>query len=259
MSSFLLPKTVIKQIDKYRKHCLWRGSDISSKKPSKAAWPLVCLPKPEGGLGVLNLTVQNESLLLKHLHKFYNRAPIPWVQLVWTKYYSRHRLPVGGVTFRGSFWWRDILKLIDQFKGIAMVSVRDGKSCFLWHDLWDGTICSQAFPELFSFAKNQYISVSLAATDTPFHVQFHLPLPPEAYAQYLQLNDMVQSIQFQHDSDVWTYIWRSSAFSSRKAYKQLIGHRHIHQSFFWLWKSSCQNKRKKIANPTGQIKYKSSP
>jgi len=134
--------------------------------------------------------------LLKHLHKFYNRAPIPWVQLVWTKYYSRHRLPVAGVTFRGSFWWRDILKLIDQFKGIVMVSVRDGKSCFLWHDLWDGTICSKAFLELFSFAKNQYISVSLVAIDTPFHDQFHLPLPPEAYAQYLQLNDMVQSIQF---------------------------------------------------------------
>jgi hypothetical protein len=146
MSSFLLPKTVIKQIDKCRKHCLCKGSDISSKKPSKAAWPLVCLPKPEGGLGVLNLSVQNESLLLKHLHKFYNRAPIPWVQLVWTRYYSRNKLPVTGVTFRGSFWWRDILKLTDQFKGIAMVSVRDGKSCFLWHDLWDGRICSQAFP-----------------------------------------------------------------------------------------------------------------
>ena len=76
-----------------------------------------------------------------------------------------------------------------------MVSVRDGKSCFLWHDLWDGTICSQAFLELFSLAK-KYILVSLAATDTPFHDQFHLPLPLEAYAQYLQLNDMVQYIQF---------------------------------------------------------------
>jgi hypothetical protein len=261
MSSFLLPKTVIKQIDKYRKHCLWRGSDVSSKKPSKAAWPLVCLPKPEGGLGVLNLTVQNESLLLKHLHKFYNRAPIPWVQLVWTKYYSRDKLPVAGTTFRGSFWWRDILKLIDQFKGIAMVSVRDGKSCFLWHDLWNGTVCSQSFPELFSSAKNQNISVSVAAANSPLHAHFHLPLPPEAYAQYLQLIDMIQSIQFQHDNEVWSYIWGSSVFSSRKAYKQLIGHRHIHQSFFWLWKSSCQNKCKFffLSYSSGKIKYKSSP
>jgi hypothetical protein len=77
MCTFLLPKTVIKQIDKYQKHCLWRGSDMSSKKPPKAAWPLVCLPKTEGGLRALNLYVQNESLLLKHLHKFFNRATIP--------------------------------------------------------------------------------------------------------------------------------------------------------------------------------------
>lgn len=37
MSTFLLPKTVIKQIDIFRKHCLWRGSDINNKKPPKAA------------------------------------------------------------------------------------------------------------------------------------------------------------------------------------------------------------------------------
>lgn len=37
---------------------------------------MVTLPKDEGGLGVLNLTTQNESLLLKHLHKFYSRTQV---------------------------------------------------------------------------------------------------------------------------------------------------------------------------------------
>jgi hypothetical protein len=55
MSTYLLLKTIIKQIDKSRKHCLWRGSDANIRKPPKAAWPLVCVPKEEGGLGVLNL------------------------------------------------------------------------------------------------------------------------------------------------------------------------------------------------------------
>jgi len=32
-----IPKGVLKQIDKFRKHYLWRGSDINSKKPPKAA------------------------------------------------------------------------------------------------------------------------------------------------------------------------------------------------------------------------------
>ena len=37
MCTFLLPQTVIDQIDKYRKHCLWRGSDINAKSHQKAA------------------------------------------------------------------------------------------------------------------------------------------------------------------------------------------------------------------------------
>ena len=82
MSSYLLPKTIVDQIDRFRRHCLLRGSDTSSRKPPKAAWPKCCLPKNEGGLGILNINKQNESLLLKHLHKFFNKDNTPWVQLV---------------------------------------------------------------------------------------------------------------------------------------------------------------------------------
>jgi hypothetical protein len=60
---------------------------------------------------------------------------------------------------KGSFWWHDILKLLDSFKGMAVVSLKDGGSCLLWHDLWEGMVLSQAFRELFSFARNNYISV----------------------------------------------------------------------------------------------------
>ena len=45
LCTFKLQDVVIKQIDKYRKHCLWRGADINAKNPPKAAWELVCLPR----------------------------------------------------------------------------------------------------------------------------------------------------------------------------------------------------------------------
>lgn len=64
LGSYLLPKTVIEQIDKYRKHCLWREANINAKGPPKAAWWMVCLPKG-GGLGVINLKTQHEAILLK--------------------------------------------------------------------------------------------------------------------------------------------------------------------------------------------------
>jgi hypothetical protein len=48
LCTFTLLKTIIKQIDKYRKHCLWRGADINAKTPPKklGKW-FACLKKRE--------------------------------------------------------------------------------------------------------------------------------------------------------------------------------------------------------------------
>lgn len=86
MCSLELPKTVIKQIDKFRKHCLWRGSNLSGRTQPKATWKMVCVPKEEGGLGVINIEVHNKSLLMKNFDKFFNRKDIPWVNMIWEKH-----------------------------------------------------------------------------------------------------------------------------------------------------------------------------
>jgi len=117
----------------------------------EAAWHMVCLPKSQGGLGVINLTTHNEALLLKNLHKFFNRLDIPWVNLIWEKHYQSDKLP--NTTRKGSFWWEDILKLLDKYKGLASVSISDGRTCLLWWDLWEGQVCAQVYPELFTFAR----------------------------------------------------------------------------------------------------------
>jgi hypothetical protein len=70
MGKIKLSPTVAKQIDKYRKYCLWRGADLNARKPSLAAWKLITRPKKRG-LGVLNLESQNDALLLKKLHNFF--------------------------------------------------------------------------------------------------------------------------------------------------------------------------------------------
>lgn len=132
------------------------GGWCNAKQKPKAAWEAVCREKAEGGLGVLNIKTQNEALLIKHLHKFFNRVIIPWVSFVWKKYYSSGKLLPGSAK-KGSFWWKDIIKLLDKFKGMARVQIRNGRSCFLWEDLWVTEILSKKFPELFSFAKNKHI------------------------------------------------------------------------------------------------------
>jgi hypothetical protein len=45
--------------------------------------------------------LQNEALLLKNLHKFFNKVDLPWVQLLWSQYYSNGKVP-GNVRKWGS-------------------------------------------------------------------------------------------------------------------------------------------------------------
>lgn len=174
------------------------GSDVNNKKPPKAAWSMVNIPKEKGGLGVLNLSIQNESLMLKHLHKFYNKVPVPWVSLVWEKYYSNGKLPRLTASFRGSFWWKDLLKLLDPYKGMAMANVSDGLSCFFWLDQWDSQVMHQTFPELFSFSKDAFISVKKIKTTTSLVTHFHLPLSTKAYGQFQQLQDRCKLFSLCH-------------------------------------------------------------
>lgn len=127
---------------------------------------MVCLPKVEGGLGVIDLAAQNKSLVMKQLHKFFNKTTVPWLQLVWDHHFPRGKLPFPGRTFKGSFWWRDIIKLLSIFKDIANPLLHSGLTCLLWHDNWNGQPWSQLYPELFSYAENKFISISASASTT---------------------------------------------------------------------------------------------
>jgi hypothetical protein len=88
------------------------GEISMEKEPPLATWKKVTRPKMKGGLGVIKLRVQNEVLLLKNLHKFFNKANLPWVHLVWSQYYTNGKLPSSMP--KGSSWWRSMLRLLDQ-------------------------------------------------------------------------------------------------------------------------------------------------
>lgn len=108
-----VPVTIKKLIPKYLRHCLWSGPDLDDHRPAMVAWSTVCRPKNQGGLGVMDIFVQNQALLLKNLHKFFNRENIPWVHLIWESYYVDGPLP--GTNWEGSFWWKANLRLVQNF------------------------------------------------------------------------------------------------------------------------------------------------
>ena len=162
--------------------------------------------------------------------------------MIWETYYRNGRPPTSNN--KGSFWWKDIIKLLYKFKGFAKVELNDGKTCLLWSDIWVDTIPKLNFPELFSFAKNKTITVAEAKDTESLQNFFHLPLFEVAYPQFLQLQLLLQSVQQTEVRDRWGFIWGSNLFSSSRTYKHLSGHLQVHAAFKWLWRSLCQNKHK---------------
>lgn len=133
--------------------------------------PLFADPNLQGGRGILNLGLQNEALLMKHLKKFYNKVDVPWVHLVWDSYYFE-RIP-HDTTLCGSFWWRDISKLMDKFRAVTQVTINRGDTMLFWSDHWQiGNNCTpfqERFRRLFSYCLDKNLSVNEVVQNGNFH------------------------------------------------------------------------------------------
>jgi hypothetical protein len=209
-----LPEKILHQIDKYRKQCLWNGGDLSKKGGCLVAWKHACRSK-EGGLGIINLRTRNTALLLKFLHKFYNKANLSWVYLTWTCHYKNGKAPHERHSV-GSFWWRDIMSLVEHYMMITSCKVNKGDTLCIWSDLWDCGVLQWRFPQLHCFSKTGGISVAKILSNQ-LERNFWLPLSTQASSQLIDFQNLITSIQRQNsENDIWSYIWGNPIFTSKK-------------------------------------------
>jgi hypothetical protein len=243
MCALQLHPKILELVEKIRRHCLWlkKGENGEKKSNSLASWDMVCQPKKKGGLGILNLKIQNQGLLLKYLHKFYNREDTPWVNLIWSTYYT-NEIP-HAASLCGSFWWKDICKLMPIYRGIASSTVNEGTTTLFWKDSWISNIVSETYPRAFSFAINEDISVQEFLSSVRLGDLFHLPLSPEAMNELRELQNDTRHIILSQQHDEWTYEW-GSKFTSSKFYNFCFREISPHVTYGWLWKSKCVPKMK---------------
>jgi hypothetical protein len=155
--------------------------DIDRKGGCLVAWKKATRPKKQGALGIDDLRAHNTALLTKSMHKFYNKVNLPWVQLTWQAFYSRptpphHRKDVG------SFWWRDVMSISDNFFMMAKCVANEGSTIYFWRDAWNAGVLQWKFPQLYSFTLNKNTSAkSFMSGD--IHRHFWRPLYIEASSQ----------------------------------------------------------------------------
>jgi hypothetical protein len=247
MCAIKVHNTNLEHIQKVSRQFLWHGKEIDKHGKCLVSWNKVCLPKKAGGLGVLDLKIQNKALQIKNLYKFYNKQDIPWVNLVWQAYYQHGAVPIASNS-RGSFWWRDCMALIPDFKQLTSCSPGNAKSIMLWNDKWGDNILKDKYPHLFSFTKKGNINVLEAyntAQENIFNM-FYLPLSMIAAQQCDELSQELNNLHLDDMSvyDKWNFAWSSNKYSTQKVYLALINAPVAPAPFKWIWKSSCLPKHK---------------
>jgi hypothetical protein len=166
---------------------------------------MICKPKRNGGLGILDFKLQNEALLLKQLHKFFNRVDLPWVKLVWNYYRS--------------FWWRDVVKLSELYRYVTSVIIKDGSTTLFWVDKWNEICPQEKFPRLYSYTVNQTISVKEALLIPNIVDLFERPLSQQATTGLVELQSFVQGVVLDaNGKDEWKTIWKDGTYSAQRFY-----------------------------------------
>ncbi|CAN1159330.1 LINE-1 retrotransposable element ORF2 protein [Linum perenne] len=127
LSMFILPKTVLKEIEAICASFLWGKKE---GQRIKIAWYHMAFPLSEGGLGLKDLSSWNEANILRHLWNLITRGGSLWVAWI-----LKYRLKQGDIwtltTATGSWHWRSILKLRET--AALYISVNAAGEC-----LWNG-------------------------------------------------------------------------------------------------------------------------
>jgi hypothetical protein len=135
---------------------------------------------------VVNLAIQNNALLLNQLDKFYKKADVQWVSLIWHKYYQNVIPHLARE--KGSFWWKDILRLHVLYRGVAVCLPSRGNTVAFWEDIIDGNLHSDTFPNLAGYAKDPTASLWKLRNEGNLINCFNIPMSRAAYNEFLLLN-----------------------------------------------------------------------
>nr|GEY28841.1 hypothetical protein [Tanacetum cinerariifolium] len=130
-------KDLINDINGIMKNFLWSQNN-DSKGKAKVAWKAVCKPKNQGGLGLKDLFVWNNALLVKHLWNIANKKDTLWVKWVSTIKLNGVSIWVVQKEECDSWGWKNLLTIRDLIMSHVLYKIGNGKNTYMWYDNLSG-------------------------------------------------------------------------------------------------------------------------
>ncbi|KAL0285647.1 UNVERIFIED_CONTAM: Retrovirus-related Pol polyprotein from type-2 retrotransposable element R2DM, partial [Sesamum radiatum] len=130
--AFILPKSIIREIEKRLRSFLWKGS--SGVGYAKVSWQQACRPVEEGGLGLRDLLALNRGLMSRHLWRVImaDRSSI-WVD--WVIHCRLRNASIWTVSDRTGSWSCRKLVELATYHGYGeydLPAIHGGRDRIIW-------------------------------------------------------------------------------------------------------------------------------
>jgi hypothetical protein len=202
LSFFEVPKEVLHKLDFYRSRFFWQGDSHKNKKKYRLAkWGIICRPKDQGGLGVLNLEVQNKCLLSKWLFILVNSEE-EWQQLIKNKYLGSKTLTQVTRKPGDSQFWSGLMNVKGDFFKMGMFNVHDGRQTRFCDDSWLGTTSlKQQYLNLYNILRRRNAMVAKIFISRPLNISFCRSFVAENLLAWHELVGRLMDIQLTDGSN----------------------------------------------------------
>jgi hypothetical protein len=220
MSMYLVPKTVIKRLDKNRRKIFWQGGSLK-RKYHLVRWQKICRLKKKGGLGIKNLWKMNIALLCKWWWALETGNGL-WQDIVRIKYVQGSPICLIPNRLNDSPIWSDLLKVRSIYLRGRGVKVNNGRNVSFWLEPWidDKPLCL-TYPVLFELATNQRSTVREVG-DNSWVIHFKTRLQGLARDQWYNLAYRLNNVNLNEENDSIFWRWSpSKTFTVKSVYDHL--------------------------------------
>ncbi|XP_078150208.1 uncharacterized protein LOC144545516 [Carex rostrata] len=217
MSTFMLPKWVLKRIDKIRRKFLWHGHKENQQQNryiSLVAWDTVITPKIKGGLGIKNLATMNSALMAKLVWNFIQPERQWWLHFL---PHAHRPWDMSGQTTL----WKSITQIRHFFETSVAYVVGSGTEILFWHDSWMGMPLKYQYPDLYLQAQRGNLYVSEANNGGDWDLALETYLSQDSIDQSEELMQQLQHINIEETvADVVLWRWEmTKSFTVKSFYK----------------------------------------
>jgi len=185
------------------------------------------VPKDQGGLGILNLELQNECLLSKWLFKLINEDGV-WQELLRKKYLKDKTIGEAYWKPGDSHFLSGLMKIKDRFLGLSTFVLHNGTSTWFWKDKWLGDCTlKQQFPSWYNIARKKHATVSQVFSSVPLNISFCRALVGDKLTKWNELGAKVVFVQLEDQPDTLKWnLTRHDVFTVQSMYNY-----YIHSNF----------------------------